>query len=247
MGTSRYIRELDVSQNWISNLHSEDVYPWGGTAVQFVWCGDIADAYGPNDVRFNDNTMTFFRNSSGYRNVIFSGVRNLSGTNNKTFRPNVVNTTGDPQQGSQNFLWEKWDSSVIPTNMEITNTFDNGWPGSRLACDDPSHLPQWYFCSLTGKSNQLTWIDNPYRTPEAAPIITNARVVSANQLQIWVDEPNRQPVRVMVYRNDLPIGLRTISQGYGTILISPKARYGDRFYLQAFNENGWHGEYSFTH
>ncbi len=247
VGDSRLIRELDISQNWISNLHTSAVYPWGNMSVQFEYTGYAPDAYGPNDVRFNDNTLTFFPNSDNYRNMRFSAVRNLSGTNNKTFRPYIVNTSGDPQAGSENFVWNKTVTSAAPTNMQITNTLDNGWPGSRLACDDPSHLPEWYFCSLTGKSNQLTWIDNGADTPTQPPIIRFADVW-AERLVVNIEEPNRQPVRLMIYKNGIPEGLKTVPSSANTyISLSRKPIRGDFFELKAFNENGWFGDYSFLY
>ncbi len=244
VGESRRIRQLDVSQNWFSNLH----YSGDGTgahAFTFNISGDAADAYGPNDIRFNDNVITFFGLGQNYRALEFSGVKEFYGSNNKLFRPYQVIPDGNAWAGPQGFVWSKEHSTAAPINLQITSTLDNGWFGSRVACYDPSRNPAMFYCSLKGEP--FTWINNPNRTPEGAPIITNARVLTVQQVLVSVQEPNNQPVRVMIYRNGLPIGLRTLTQSSGVINIPAKAQHGDEFYLQAFNENGWSGEYSFTY
>lgn len=214
VGQSRRVRQLDVSSNWIANLHDIDQIPPDPTSkgVTFIYSGDPADAYGTNGIQLNDNVMTTIYDGTNHRSLDFSRVKEFYGTDNKVFRPDT-DTTGNPGgAGNIGFLWDKTFTAVDPVNMQITNTLDNGWMGSRLVCNDNTQTPAWFFCSLTGA----------------------------------VSEPNDQPVRVMIFRNGIPEGLRTI-EGTEFISLSSKPSYGDSFYIQAFNENGWSDDYSFTY
>lgn len=247
VGNSGLVRQINVSRNWISNLHYPDFVDREGTlSVAFVWSGDLADAYGSNDVQFNDNVMTFFARSNTNRNITFSGIKEMYGANNKIFRP--YHEISNPYFGSMAFLWDKTNFSPKgPNNMQITNTLDNGWPGSRLVCDDVSQNPAWSFCSLLGINSFLTWVDNPIATPSESPVVRFADVWGA-RLVVNVEEPNRQQVRLMVYKNGIPQGLKTIESSTNAyISLSSKPIRGDFFELKTFNENGWFGEYSFVY
>lgn len=248
VGQSKRIRQVSVTSNWLSNLHTNSQQPPDPTshAAQVMFSGDVADGCGANDVQLNNNVMTMTYDGYNHRALSFSGVKEFYGNNNKVFRP-YHDTTGNPLAGNLNFVWDKSFTPVDPSNMQITNTLDNGWPGSRLACVDYSQNPAWFFCSLPGAGNLLTWIDNPNPTPTTPPTINSASVWFPRVL-ISASEPNNQPMRVMIFRNGLPEGLRTIQSGTPTFIsLSSKPNWGDTFYIQAFNENGLSDDYSFTY
>jgi hypothetical protein len=256
LGKSSRIRDVNLSSNWISNLHpSGDI---ATSALSIYASGDVPDSYGFNGVNANNNVLTVYQVGGNNRLFQFSTNKEVSGSDNKTFRPYQVTT--DPVSGAYNFLWRK-DQPVyfLPPqtpnydnyNVQILNTLDNGYIGSRLNCYDPSAIfpaPTWAFCSsIGGTGNQLTWVNNPNPTPTTPPTINSVGVFNKLNLNISATDSNGSPVRVMALRNGLPLGLKDTANGSISFPLSKKAIRGEVFYVQAFNQNGQFSEYTYTY
>jgi Pectate lyase superfamily protein len=250
VGKSARIRDVNISSNWISNLHpSGDI---ATTALSVYASGDSPDSQGFNGVTVNNNALTVYQVGGNNRPFQFSTNKEITGNNNKTFRPYQITT--DPVSGAYNFLWRRDQPSYfLPPqtpnydnyNVQILNTFDNGYVGSRLNCYDP---PVWAFCSsIGGAGNQLTWVNNPNPTPTTSPTINSVSVFNKLNLNISATDSNGSPVRVMVLRNGLPLGLKDTVNGSVSFSLSRKAIRGDVFYVQAFNQNGQFSEYTYTY
>jgi hypothetical protein len=257
VGKSGRIRDVNISSNWISNLHQSG--DDSTTALSLYATGDSPDSQGFNGANVNDNILTVYQVGGNNRLFQFSTNKEVSGNNNKTFRPYQVTT--DPVSGAYNFIWRKdhpenfygQTPNYDNYNMQILNTFDNGYVGSRLNCYDPSAIfpaPVWAFCNnstLGGTGNALTWVNNPNPTPITSPTINSVSVFNKLNLNISATDSNVSPVRVMALRNGLPLGLKDTANGSVSFPLSRKAIRGDVFYVQAFNQNGQFSEYTYTY
>jgi hypothetical protein len=249
VGKSMRNRDLDISSNWISNLHlSGDI---ATSALTVYASGNVPDYYGTNGVKINDNILTTYQNGGNNLLFQFSANKEVLGNNNKTYR--YYSAVNDPLSGGKNFLWRKDVPYFLPSqtpnydnqNMQILNTVDNGWEGSRLVCYTPVPYT-WEYCnSIGGTGNSLTWVNNPNPTPTISPTITSVRVLSPLLLSVGVARNfTDEPVRLEVLHNGLPIGIRDVTfQGTNltssaNIILNKKAKRGDVFEVMAFSQTG---------
>jgi Pectate lyase superfamily protein len=275
LGESGRIREVNISSNWVSNLHecTSQFCDDSSVALLIATSGDVPDSDGSdNGVTLNNNVLSVFQNGNLNRIFSFSTNKNISGNNNKVFRPYVTIPPNTFMAGAYNFLWDKrypsnWyypykplgtvDRDFSNYNMQILNTIDNGSPESRLNCYTPPVYPEttgtWEFCNnLAG--TELTWVSNPNQTPTTAPTITKVSVKYSRYLWVGVHRNiNNEPVRVEFLHNGFPVGLKDVifdGSNLDTktfIKLNSKAKKGDVFKVMAFSETGKYNEINYTY
>lgn len=227
-GAGQWVNQnVNINSNWVGILD----------ATAGIW----AYAFSANDTgTFNDNVATNY-SSYYYASLLLSHSKNISGADNKFYRPSYAN-------------YFNLNGIEIPLpytaneNCDILDTLDNGHTSSRIVYWDWISYPQTHTQgTLIGDANsQATWVTNNNSTPTGSPSITGISV-SGKNLLVTATDPSGSPMKVVVLLNGLPIGMAPVVSGTATVPLQEFAVSGDDFEVRAYNHHGKNVIDTYTH